>query len=290
MSYHGGPPTGNGYWPGQDPPNDAYGVPQSRPPFQNDPPLQYRPPANEGQYWNQHSQTQYGMNTGYVDNGSYAPAPPQPQIEQPQFISPAQLFQQAPAPSLLSNQSPHVFNLKTPSNPTSFSSSRMAPEKTEDTQPDMAKLLTSLAEEYFEAAHELAPAAAFSMTVTDIDAYESLIATGLGCLDTALKRVRLQPRDEAIMRLRYAGVLFEETENSMEAETALGKGIALCERVCTSTCKARRMLICFQNHYYDLKYAMQFLLAQFMAKKNPKASMKALDGHISDAHALVAAQ
>lgn len=111
----------------------------------------------------------------------------------------------------------------------------MAPFKAEDTPVDKAKLLTALAEEYFDAAHELAGAAAFSMTVTHIEAYESLIATGLGCLDTALKHVRLQPRDEAIMRLRYAGVLFEETENSMEAETALGKGIALCERVCAST-------------------------------------------------------
>ena len=94
-------------------------------------------------------------------------------------------------------------------------------------------LLVSLAEEYFQAAHEIAPAAAFSMTVTDIEAYEGLVATGLGCLDTALKRVRLPPRLEANVRLRYAGVLFEETENSMEAETALSKGIALCERVCS---------------------------------------------------------
>jgi hypothetical protein len=30
---------------------------------------------------------------------------------------------------------------------------------------------------------------------------------------------------------------------------------------------------------------MQFLLAQFMARKSPKASMKALDGHISEAQA-----
>lgn len=98
----------------------------------------------------------------------------------------------------------------------------------------MAKLLVSLAEEYFQAGHELAPVAALSMTATDVEAYEGLIATGLGCLDTALRRVKLQPRMEANIRLRYAGVLFEETENSMEAETALTKGIALCERVCSS--------------------------------------------------------
>jgi hypothetical protein len=36
---------------------------------------------------------------------------------------------------------------------------------------------------------------------------------------------------EAKVRLRYAGVLFEETENYMEAETALSQGIILCEQV-----------------------------------------------------------
>jgi len=107
----------------------------------------------------------------------------------------------------------------------------MAPLVSANTQPDTAKLLVALAEEYFQAAHELAPTAALSMSVADVEAYGGLIATGLGCLDTALKRVKLQPRIEANIRLRYAGVLFEETENSMEAETALSKGIALCERV-----------------------------------------------------------
>jgi hypothetical protein len=135
--------------------------------------------------------------------------------------------------------------------------------------PDTSMLLLALAEEYFEAAHALAPSTAFSMTSANVDAYERLIATGLGCLDTALKRVKLPPRLEANVRLRYAGVLYEETENAMEAETVLSKGIGLCER----------------NHYFDLKYAMQYLLAQLMARKNPKAAVKALDGHISEAEA-----
>ena len=90
----------------------------------------------------------------------------------------------------------------------------------------------SLAEELFDAAHELAPSVALSMTNENVEAYEKLIATGLGCLDTALKNVKLSPRLEANIRLRYAGVLYEETENFMEAETALSRGIALCERVC----------------------------------------------------------
>jgi len=233
MSYQGGPP-GNGYWHGQDPPN-AYGVQESRSPFlQNDASLQYQAPAsNEGQYWNQNGQMQYAMNTNYANNGFYAPAPPpQAPIEQPQFISPVQLFQQPPTPSLLSHQSQHTLNGRMLSNPTSHNTNRMAPLSSANSQPDTAMLLVSLAEEYFDAAHELAPAAALSRTVTDVETYEQLITTGLGCLDTVLKRVRLPPRLEANIRLRYAGILFEETENSMEAETSLSKGIALCERVC----------------------------------------------------------
>lgn len=104
-----------------------------------------------------------------------------------------------------------------------------------DSSSDTAKLLISLAEEYFDAAHDLAPAAALAMTTANVETYQKLIATGLGCLDTALKRVRLAPRLEANIRLRFAAVLLEETDNSMEGETALSKGITLCERVCYNT-------------------------------------------------------
>ena len=40
---------------------------------------------------------------------------------------------------------------------------------------------------------------------------------------------RLPPRTEAAVRLRYAGILFEETDNAMEAETALDKGVSSWE-------------------------------------------------------------
>jgi hypothetical protein len=69
------------------------------------------------------------------------------------------------------------------------------------------------------------------MTAASLDEYQGLIATGLGCLEVALKKMRLAPRLEARIRLRYAGVLFDETENYMEAETALSHGILLCEQV-----------------------------------------------------------
>lgn len=101
----------------------------------------------------------------------------------------------------------------------------------QDAHTERAKLLISLAEEYFQAAYDIAPTAALSMSSADVGSYEKLVATGLGCLETALGQVKLPPRLEANIRLRYAGVLLEETENSREAEGCLSKGIALCERV-----------------------------------------------------------
>jgi hypothetical protein len=92
-------------------------------------------------------------------------------------------------------------------------------------------LLIALAEEYFAAAHKLGPSVARGMVENLVDEYQKLIATGLGCLEAAFKKTRLAPKLEAKVRLRYAGVLFEETENYMEAETALSQGIILCEQV-----------------------------------------------------------
>ncbi|RMJ21535.1 hypothetical protein PHISP_07593 [Aspergillus sp. HF37] len=74
---------------------------------------------------------------------------------------------------------------------------------------------------------------------------------------------------EALVRLRYARILFEETDNNLEAETALSKGIDLCER----------------NRMLDLKYSMQHLMARMLHKTNPKASLKAVDGMIQDVEA-----
>lgn len=106
------------------------------------------------------------------------------------------------------------------------------PVQVSDIPLDRPLLLMSLAEEFFDAAHNIAPLVSLSRTRENVEAYEKLISTGLACLDTALRNVRLSPRVEANIRLRYAGVLYEETENFMEAEIALSKGIALCDRVC----------------------------------------------------------
>lgn len=90
----------------------------------------------------------------------------------------------------------------------------------------------SLAEEFFDAAHDMAPSVALSRTSESIEVYEKLISAGLAYLDATLRNIRLSPRVEANVRLRYAGVLYEETENFKEAEITLTKGIALCDRVC----------------------------------------------------------
>ena len=42
-----------------------------------------------------------------------------------------------------------------------------------------------------------------------------------------LQSWKLAPAQEALVRLRYATVLHEETENSIQAEEALSKGVIL---------------------------------------------------------------
>ncbi|KAF7162229.1 hypothetical protein CNMCM5623_007624 [Aspergillus felis] len=134
---------------------------------------------------------------------------------------------------------------------------------------DYQVLLLSLADEYLKAAYSHGTMVALSRREMEIEEYYKLVATGLGCLEAVLKNWRLQPRMEALVRLRYARILFEETENDLEAETALSKGIDLCER----------------NRMLDLKYSMQHLLARMLHKTNPKASLKAVDGMILDVEA-----
>ncbi|KAJ5166349.1 uncharacterized protein N7482_005130 [Penicillium canariense] len=134
---------------------------------------------------------------------------------------------------------------------------------------DYQVLLLSLADEYLNAAHRHGTKTALATSQADVEEYYKLVSTGLGCLEAVLKNWRLQPRKEALVRLRYARTLFEETDNDLEAETALSKGIDLCER----------------NRMLDLKYSMQHLLARMLHKTNPKASLKAVDGMIHDVEA-----
>ncbi|PQE30816.1 cohesin loading factor protein [Rutstroemia sp. NJR-2017a WRK4] len=215
-------------------------------------------------YWDPNAQMQYDMSpANYAPNNFYTPPPVQPQYYQPQNPQMAQHHYSI---------DPRVAqqHMAAPSNPPiNQNYSQMSPAKPAAPPLDYPLLVISLAEEYFAAAHELAPSVVVSMTAENVHEYHKLITMGLECLSICLKQLKLPPRLEARVRLRFAGVICEETNNYTEAETLLSQGIILCER----------------NHYQDLKYAMQFQLARLMFERNPKASMKILDGQIADAFA-----
>jgi len=134
---------------------------------------------------------------------------------------------------------------------------------------DYQILLLSLAEEYLAAAYAYGSMADIVRRERDMQEYYKLMATALGCLEALLKHFKLLPETEAIIRLRYATVLYEETDNMMEAEDSLSKGISLCDR----------------HRLFDLKYNMQHLLARMLFQKNHRAAFKFLDGIIKDAEA-----
>lgn len=134
---------------------------------------------------------------------------------------------------------------------------------------DYQILLLSMAEEYFASAYGRGSMADIVRRETEMQEYYKLIATGLGCLEAVLKHFKMQPEREAVVRLRYATVLYEETENAMEAEEALSKGISICDR----------------HRFFDLKYDMQHLLARILFQKNCRAAFKFIDGLLKDAEA-----
>ncbi|KAK3378309.1 cohesin loading factor-domain-containing protein [Podospora didyma] len=127
-------------------------------------------------------------------------------------------------------------------------------------------LLVCIAEECLAKANSVSQYVARSMSTADITEHHKLVATGLGCLEIAMKSNKLWPRLEARLCLRYASVLMEETNNIMEAETALTRGIAVCEK----------------HRFVDLKYSSQFLLIKTLFQRQPKAAFKSIDGHIAD--------
>lgn len=190
-------------------------------------------------YWNPNVQLPYNMpTTGYApDNFRTAPSPasqyyqPQPQ-HHPQ--PPVQVQVQIPQPIQqqypLNQRAPQHRILPQSNMPMEQMNPQVAHTKP-PTQLDYPLLLISLAEEYFGAAHELAPAVAIAMTEENIHAYHKLITMGLECLTIALKQLKLPARLEAKVRLRIAGIIYEETNNYAEAESMLSQGIILCERV-----------------------------------------------------------
>lgn len=96
---------------------------------------------------------------------------------------------------------------------------------------DSIPLVLCVAEECFSKANEAMRSIAKTMTEEEVAEHHRLIATGLGCLEVALKSSKLWPRLEARVCLRYASILVNETVNIADAETALTKGIAVCDKV-----------------------------------------------------------
>ncbi|KAI4868309.1 cohesin loading factor-domain-containing protein [Hypoxylon rubiginosum] len=133
---------------------------------------------------------------------------------------------------------------------------------------DTNSLLICLAEEFFAKARTASLSMWDNIDAQSLHEYQKLIATGLGCLEVVLDNTKLPPRLEAKVRFRYASILCAETNNVMEAETALTKGITLCDR----------------NRFDDLKYAMHFLQIKLLfSQQKVKAAMIAVDGRIRDA-------
>ncbi|KAJ5934005.1 hypothetical protein N7454_006334 [Penicillium verhagenii] len=176
-----------------------------------------------------------------------------------------------PAPSSASKPSVQIQQAQSTPQQKKQPAQKLTDKTTKSNKPpvDYQVLLLSLADEYLNAAHRHGTQTALVSHPADVEEYYKLVSTGLGCLEAVLKNWRLPPRKEALVRLRYARTLFEETDNDIEAETALSKGIDLCER----------------NRMLDLKYSMQHLLARMLHKSNPKASLKAVDGMIQDVEA-----
>lgn len=228
-------------WPGYDP--NTYPPQDTSPQYSNNNLMtqnggnmqQYQMGGNMQQdqtnHWNSNSQIQYNVPaTGYAPNTFYTA----PQLTAPQYYQP-QVQVQIPHPI-----HPHYpMNHRVPQHRIQSSSnisvgqpnSQMAHTKPAVPPLDYPQLMVSLAEEYLGAAHELAPAVAVSMMEENVHEYQKLITVGLECLTIALRQFRLPARLEAKVRLRMAGIIYEETNNYAEAESMLSQGIILCERV-----------------------------------------------------------
>ena len=132
---------------------------------------------------------------------------------------------------------------------------------------DLSVMLLSAADEYISVARGMGSIIAQQKRNSDIHQYYKLMSTAMGCMDAVLRKYNMQPRDEARLRLRYANLLIEETDNTAEIDEILSKGISLCAR-----CRLQ-----------DLRYSMLHLQARYQFKTNHRAAFKALDKHISEA-------
>lgn len=134
---------------------------------------------------------------------------------------------------------------------------------------DRARILLTLAEEFIDGAHDLGSACETSYDGQEEEKYYNLLATGLGCIEAVLLKCKLQPGQEAAVRLYHGRLLYEETEDMNEAEETLCKGIALADR----------------HKLFDLRYNMQHLLMKILFQTRRAAAFKSLEKIIKDAEA-----
>ncbi|KMU76950.1 hypothetical protein CISG_05992 [Coccidioides immitis RMSCC 3703] len=238
MSY---PPPGGSFFPGQTPLQGAQRQ-QARPvssaatspvfiKAEQHPQI---PPAHYPSYVSPHQHLQPqpfpgGPPAGNLPAPSSEPIPPRSAKCDFAIQGPSRNTQKQKSPVPPAATGDHMQSMRpTPSKQTKPAKAR---PKCENQSIDYQVLLLSLADEYFDAAHSQGTILAASRQEADIEQYHKLIATGLCCIEAVLRNWRLQPRTEALLRLRYARILYEETHNDLEAETALSKGIDLCERV-----------------------------------------------------------
>ena len=237
MSHEGFQATGSGPWP----PNAQY----NQQLFQPSPPIApgrtqvpHQPGNGTGaQLWNQNAHLRNGASTAHPLSYPEPSQPIQPQYIQPQTLHPGQLTKH-PVPTPYQQHAPRSLAILQSRRISALSSVGFGSPG----EPDRSLLLISLAEEYIQAAHKLAPSLATNTDSKHIEEYQKLVATALACFDATLKKTRPQPRVEANVRLRYASLLYEETTNFTEAELNLSKGIKLCEMVGHS-CSYRPHLI-----------------------------------------------
>ncbi|KAF3935715.1 hypothetical protein ABW19_dt0208455 [Dactylella cylindrospora] len=153
-----------------------------------------------------------------------------------------------------------------PDPPTSTSSSSSSSTITE---PHL--LFLALADSYLNTAHGTVIKDNF-----DNDLYQTLVTAAIRCLEAALHQFKLQPKFEAALRLRYASVLEEETENVADAEEILHKGPSCDITILTTS----------QNNFHDLNFAMQHLLVRILSRKKPKAAFSLLARQIKETEVL----
>ena len=140
---------------------------------------------------------------------------------------------------------------------------------------DYRILVLSLSDQYIKAARKIAALIAHNQDGADIEQYHDLISTGLHFLHARVSNPQLSgasqaPRPEAVLQLRYATLLYEETVDYGLIEETLNKSI----------------MFCHSHRFLDLKYSMHHLLTRTLSKTNVRAALKHLDEIISECETL----